>query len=81
VEERTKRGMESLDLERLLKLKNRLLKSSSIQYHIFPEEKKWTGWELNPRPQRHFSRLLFTSYLKEWLRKENCIVQIPSAPL
>jgi hypothetical protein len=29
-----------------------LLKTTSIQYRIFPEQKKWTGWELNPRPQQ-----------------------------
>jgi hypothetical protein len=29
-----------------------MLKLSSIQYRIFPEQKKWTGWDLNPRPQQ-----------------------------
>ena len=42
----------------MLKIKNsaefvrQLLKTTSIQYRIFPERKKWTGWwELAPRPQ------------------------------
>jgi hypothetical protein len=31
----------------------------------FPRGKKWTGWELNPRPEPAFSKaVLLTSYLK-----------------
>jgi hypothetical protein len=31
-----------------------LPKTSSKQFRILPEQKKWTGWELNPRPKPFF---------------------------
>jgi hypothetical protein len=43
-----------------------------------PRRKKWTGWELNPRPQQQF--LSMTIYLK--IPNERiAIVQIPSASI